>query len=117
VPVALFATIATIASLTGGTMAEQQSASTPSRWSGLAATVRNLFWVVVAGVVILFAFFAALGALNPRESSTAWIAAGVLAVLWAVHGWSEHHRTQQLRAAHQAQLDRGLVRARERRGF
>jgi hypothetical protein len=96
-------------------VAEPESVSQPRRSSAVADIVRNLFWVAVAGVVLVFAFFAALGAIDPGSSGTAWLVAGALAVLWAVHAWTEHHRAEKLRAAHR--MDRELVRARERRGF
>jgi hypothetical protein len=96
-------------------VAEPDPTPSPRRASAVADTVRNLFWVGVAGVVLVFAFFAALGAIDPGSSGTAWIVAGVLAALWAVHAWAEHHRVEKMKAEHQ--MDRGLVRARERRGF
>jgi hypothetical protein len=96
-------------------VAEPESFQQRRRSSGVADVVRNLFWVAVGGVVVVFAFFAALGAIDPSSSGTAWLVAGVLAALWAVHAWTEHHRAEKLKAAHQ--MDRELVRARERRGF
>lgn len=67
------------------------------------------FWALVAGVVVAYVFFLALGAYGWGE---AWIITAVvvvLALLWAVHA------VVMARAARDR--DPRLVRQRERRGF
>ena len=73
------------------------------------ATLAATFWVLVLAVVVLFAFFVALGAFSPGEVVGLTIAVVVLAVLWLVHAmWDARHTDPH---------DPAMVRARERRGF
>jgi hypothetical protein len=75
----------------------------------MLATLAATFWVLVLAVVVLFAFFVALGAFSPGEVVGLTIAVAVLAVLWIVHAmWDSRHTDPH---------DPALVRARERRGF
>jgi fatty acid desaturase len=72
-------------------------------------TLSETFWILVLAVIVLFAFFLALGAFSPGQVAGLTIAVVVLAVLWVVHAvWDSRHRDPH---------DRALVRARERRGF
>jgi hypothetical protein len=67
--------------------------------------ISDTFWVLVLGVVALFAFFAALGAFEVGD--TVWVTAVVviLAAAWLVHAmWVSKHSD-------------GRDRHRERRGF
>jgi fatty acid desaturase len=75
----------------------------------MRSTLSDTFWVLVLSIVVLFAFFIALGAFSPGE--VVWLSVGVLALalLWAVHAaWDARHRTGR---------DAASIRNRERRGF
>ena len=75
----------------------------------MLATLADTFWVLALSVLVLFAFFVALGAFAPDEVVGLTIAMGILAVLWIAHAmWDARHRTGR---------DVATTRARERRGF
>ena len=77
--------------------------------SRVFSTLAETFWILVLAVLVLFAFFVALGALAPGEVVGLTLAMVVLAVLWVAHAmWDSRHRTGR---------DAATVRARERRGF
>ena len=80
-----------------------------SRGERTRSTMSDTFWILVLSVIVLFAFFVALGAFAPGE--VAWLTLGVLALalLWTVHAvWESRHRSGRHPAA---------IRNRERRGF
>jgi uncharacterized membrane protein YphA (DoxX/SURF4 family) len=67
------------------------------------------FWVLVLGVICLFAFFVAIGALSPSGAIGLTIAMVILIAAWVVHAtWEARRRSGQ---------DEAARRARERRGF
>jgi fatty acid desaturase len=73
------------------------------------ATLSETFWVLVLAIVVLFAFFATLGAFSPGEVIVLTLVVIVLALLWVAHAmWDSRHRDPH---------DPAMVRARERRGF
>jgi len=74
----------------------------------LLETLRETFWVLALAVIVLFAFFVALGAFSPGDVLWVTIGVAVLCVLWIVHGLLEGRRKRR---------DPNVVRARERRGF
>ena len=75
----------------------------------MLSTLADTFWVLVLAVVVLFAFFVALGAFSPGEVIGLTVAVAVLALLWVVHAvWEARHSDPH---------DPSTVRARERRGF
>jgi protein-S-isoprenylcysteine O-methyltransferase Ste14 len=75
----------------------------------LLSTLADTFWVLVLAIVVLFAFFVALGAFSPGEVVGLTLAVAVLALLWIAHAvWDSRHRDPH---------DPAMVRARERRGF
>ena len=79
----------------------------PHRSSRTLATLSATFWVLVLAVVVLFAFFVALGAFSPGEVVGLTIGVAVLALLWMGHAvWDSRHRDPH---------DPAMVRARERR--
>lgn len=79
------------------------------RRSRVLATMFETLWVLVLAVVVLFAFFVALGAFSPGEVVVLTLVVCVLALLWAAHAiWDARHRDPH---------DPAVVRARERRGF
>ena len=47
----------------------------------------HLFWGASAGIVLLFIFFAALGAIDPAEAVAVTVVVLALAVLWLTHAW------------------------------
>jgi hypothetical protein len=55
----------------------------------MLATLSETFWILVLAVVVLFAFFAVLGAFSPGQVAGLTVAIVVLAVLWVAHAmWS-----------------------------
>jgi fatty acid desaturase len=75
----------------------------------MLATLFETFWILVLAVVVLFAFFVALGAFSPGEVMGLTVVVAALAALWVGHAfWDSRHRDPH---------DRAMVRARERRGF
>lgn len=81
----------------------------PRRSSSMLATLTATFWVLVLAVVVLFAFFVALGAFTPAEVGGLSLGVAVLALMWAAHAvWEARHRDGR---------DPAVVRNRERRGF
>jgi uncharacterized membrane protein YhaH (DUF805 family) len=75
----------------------------------MLATLSETFWILVLAVVVLFAFFVALGAFSPGEVAGLTIAVVALALLWIAHAvWDSRHRDPH---------DPAIIRARERRGF
>jgi fatty acid desaturase len=79
------------------------------RGSRMLSTMSDTFWILVLSIIVLFAFFVALGAVGPTE--VIWLTLGVaaLAVLWTAHAvWESRHREGR---------DPAAIRNRERRGF
>jgi uncharacterized membrane protein len=75
----------------------------------MRSTLSDTFWVLVLAVVVLFAFFVALGAFSPGEVAGLSVAVLVLALAYAAHAaWAARHRDERHPAA---------TRNRERRGF
>jgi uncharacterized membrane protein len=75
----------------------------------MLATLSETFWILILAVVVLFAFFAALGAFSPGEVVGLTLVVIALALLWVAHAaWDARHRDPH---------DPAIVRARERRGF
>ena len=54
--------------------------------AGLSVVMAG-FWAIVGAAVVLFLFFVALDAIDPREVRTLSLAVLVLAVLWMGHAW------------------------------
>jgi len=79
-----------------------------------AAAARRLlsqaFWALIAGVVVAYVFFLALGAFGSSEAGLLTAVVVVLAVLWIAHAlYVARHSTQDQRLAREHE--------RERRGF
>jgi uncharacterized membrane protein YhaH (DUF805 family) len=75
----------------------------------LLATLSETFWLLVLGVVAVFAFFAALGAFEVGKAIGVTIVVVCLALLWLGHAmWVARHSHGRNPA---------LIRDRERRGF
>ena len=73
------------------------------------STVSAAFWTVVLSAVALFAFFIALGAFSPGETTELTAVVVGLALLWLGHAiWASRHDDGR---------DPDAIRARERRGF
>lgn len=66
------------------------------------------FWALVAGVVVAYVFFLALGAFGSAEVGILTLVVVVLAVLWIAHA---------IRVGHAAAHDPSVRQQRERRGF
>jgi fatty acid desaturase len=80
-----------------------------TRGSRVRSTMSDTFWILILSIVVLFAFFIALGAFNPGDAAWLTLAVLGLALLWAAHAvWESRHRTGR---------DPAAIRNRERRGF
>jgi len=80
-----------------------------SRGARMRSTMSDTFWVLVLSIVVLFAFFIALGAFAPGDVVWLTLAVLALALLWAAHAiWESRHRSGR---------DPATIRNRERRGF
>lgn len=71
--------------------------------------IREGFWILTLGVLVCFAFFAALGAFSFGDSATVTIAIAALAAIWVGHVW--------LTGRGGDDRDPRLMHDRERRGF
>jgi uncharacterized membrane protein YhaH (DUF805 family) len=81
----------------------------PGRRARILATLSETFWLLVLAVVVMFAFFVALGAFKPAEVGGVTVAVIALALLWVAHAlWVSRHHDEH---------DPAAIRARERRGF
>jgi protein-S-isoprenylcysteine O-methyltransferase Ste14 len=79
------------------------------RSSRMLSTLSETLWILVLAVVVLFAFFVALGAFSPGEVVGVTLFVVALGLLWIVHAvWDSRHRDPH---------DPAMTRARERRGF
>jgi len=79
------------------------------RGARVRSTMSDTFWILVLSIVVLFAFFIALGAFSPGEVTWLTLAVLGLALLWAAHAfWDSRHRSGR---------DPATIRNRERRGF
>jgi fatty acid desaturase len=77
--------------------------------SRVLSTLSETFWILVLAIVVLFAFFAALGAFELGEVLVLTLVVLGLALLWVAHAvWDSRHRDPH---------DPTVIRARERRGF
>jgi membrane protein YdbS with pleckstrin-like domain len=84
-------------------------AEMPTRSRRILAILSETLWLLILGVVAMFAFFVALGALKPAQVAGLTVAVLILAGLWVAHAaWLSRHRSGR---------DPAAVRARERRGF
>ncbi|HKG66830.1 MAG TPA: hypothetical protein VKB28_22375 [Solirubrobacteraceae bacterium] len=80
-----------------------------TRGSRVRATMSDTFWILILSIVVLFAFFLALGAIDPGEVVWLTLAILVLGLLWTAHAvWDSRHRSGR---------DPATIRNRERRGF
>ncbi len=78
------------------------------------STGLGIFWVLCLGAVVLYAFFAVLGAFDPGEVMWLTISVGILALLCMVHFWRIRHALDDGR---HDELARSVHAMRERRGF
>ena len=80
-----------------------------TRGSRVRATMSDTFWILILSVVVLFAFFLALGATDPGDVAWLTLAILVLGLLWTAHAvWDSRHRSGR---------DPATIRNSERRGF
>jgi membrane protein implicated in regulation of membrane protease activity len=81
----------------------------PDRRHPLLKVLTDTFFLLILGVVAMFAFFVALGALKPGEVIGLSAAVAALAAIWVAHAmWVSRHSDGR---------DPAAIRARERRGF
>jgi hypothetical protein len=50
-------------------------------------TLAHAFWAACGTIVVLFIFFAALGAIEPDDAVEVTVVVLALAVLWLAHAW------------------------------
>jgi hypothetical protein len=48
---------------------------------------KHVLWALCGTVVVLFIFFAALGAIEPSEAEEVTVVVLVLTVVWSAHAW------------------------------
>lgn len=83
----------------------------PASWGrGVARSIGELFWVIALAVIVVYAFFLALGALSPGDVVALSVVVVVLVLLYVVRAWWTSRRGPESR-------DPRIVSARERRGF
>jgi hypothetical protein len=61
----------------------------------MRATLAHAFWAACGTIVVLFIFFAALGAVEPEEAIPLTVAVLALAVLWLAHAWRDLWRQER----------------------
>ena len=91
-------------------MATPQMPRRSERLSALARFIIQAFWAIGLGIVLMWAFFVVLGAIDPADTAPVTIAVAALVALGAARAWAASHRAGEER-------DRRLIAARERRGF
>jgi len=85
---------------------EQERQDEEERRARHAYNVQAAFWAVMGAIVVLYLFFAVLGAVDPVKAPGATIVIMVVALIWLAHSWQRLHR-----GGHVSRSDR------ERRGF
>lgn len=70
--------------------------------------LRAALWAAIGAAVVLFAFFALIGGIDPGQATALTVVIAALAVAWLVHA---------LRRARTADVGRAVRGDRERRGF
>jgi hypothetical protein len=61
----------------------------------LPQSVAHVFWALCGTIVLLFIFFAALGAVEPEDAVELTIVVLALAVLWLAHAWRDLWREER----------------------
>ena len=80
------------------------------RASAAGRVLSQAFWALIAGVVVAYVFFLALGAFGSSEAGLLTAVVIVLAVLWVAHAfYVARHSSDEQRLAREHE--------RERRGF
>jgi fatty acid desaturase len=75
----------------------------------MARRLSETFWILVLAFIVLFAFFAVLGAFSPGDVIVLTLIVAILTLVWIAHAvWDSRHRDPH---------DRAVIRQRERRGF
>ena len=69
----------------------------------------DVVWVLVIGLIALYALFVGMGAFSPGDAVGVTIAVGVLLIGFGVWAWVQGHKT--------GTRDPRITAARERRGF
>lgn len=77
-------------------------------------TVGDFFWIAAIGAVVLYVFFAVLGAFSPAE---VWVVTGIVAVLLVLTAIHFVHLRRELHRQGPNEARRKLNAMRERRGF
>ncbi|MFL5820784.1 MAG: hypothetical protein ACJ76S_08920 [Solirubrobacteraceae bacterium] len=68
--------------------------------------IEAAFWALMGALVVLYLFFAGLGAVDPAEAPGATLVIAVVALIWLAHAWERLYA-----GGHVSRSDR------ERRGF
>ena len=89
---------------------QSEERGSPSGGGRMARLIGELFWVLAIGVILVYAFFLMLGAMEPGDVAGISILVGVLVVLYGFRAWWQSRHPSEGR-------DPRIVEARERRGF
>jgi fatty acid desaturase len=81
---------------------------------GTMGRLANAFWVLALGAIVLYAFFAVMGAISPTDLIWLTVLIGVLAALTVGHFIRVR---RALSSHHHDEMARDLHGWRERRGF
>jgi hypothetical protein len=58
-------------------------------------TLTHVFWALCAAIVVLFIFFAALGAVEPGDAVELTVVVVALAAAWLAHAWRDLWRDER----------------------
>ena len=86
--------------------AEERRRMEEERRRGRAYHIEAGVWAVMGALVVLYLFFAVLGAIDPTEAPFATFVVALLALAWLAHAWDRLYA-----GGHVSRSDR------ERRGF
>jgi TRAP-type C4-dicarboxylate transport system permease large subunit len=62
------------------------------------SSLAHAFWALCGAIVILYIFFAALGAIDPTEAVELTVVVLTLAALWLAHAWRDLWRDERRQA-------------------
>jgi hypothetical protein len=66
---------------------EEQQQAEEERRARRDYHVEAAFWAVMGAIVVLYLFFAVLGAVDPAKAPGATLVIMVVALIWLVHAW------------------------------
>jgi len=90
----------------GGPQADEERRAEEERRLRRAYHIEAAAWALMGAIVVLYLFFAGLGAIDPAEAPAATFVIAVVALAWLWHAWDRLYA-----GGHVSRSDR------ERRGF